>query len=118
MRVLDLCEAVLNKFGFRHFDVCLSTRPPESVGSDAIWTAATDALRGALVRKGWGDSYRVDEGGGAFYGPKIDVKITDAIGRQWQCSTVQCDFNLPVLLITQHMLFYFSIILARPTNTD
>ena len=71
----------------------LSTRPPESVGSDEIWDRATAALQGALQRKGW--SYDVDEGGGAFYGPKIDLKIQDAIGRKWQCSTVQCDFNLP-----------------------
>eukprot|EP00981_Chlorochromonas_danica_P012084 scaffold4415_cov170-Ochromonas_danica.AAC.7 len=71
----------------------LSTRPKESVGSDDIWEKATTALRGALEHKGW--QYDVDEGGGAFYGPKIDIKIEDAIGRKWQCSTVQCDFNLP-----------------------
>eukprot|EP00965_Chrysotila_dentata_P161896 5346798-Pleurochrysis_carterae.AAC.1 len=71
----------------------LSTRPEKSVGSDDIWDKATEALKGALVRKGW--DYSVDEGGGAFYGPKIDIKIRDAIGRLWQCSTVQCDFNLP-----------------------
>ena len=71
----------------------LSTRPSKSVGSDEIWHAATSALRSALDVKGW--DYSVDEGGGAFYGPKIDLKIRDAIGRTWQCSTVQCDFNLP-----------------------
>jgi len=71
----------------------LSTRPEKSVGSDDIWQAATTALKGALEVKGW--DYGVDEGGGAFYGPKIDLKIRDAIGRQWQCSTIQCDFNLP-----------------------
>ena len=71
----------------------LSTRPDKSVGSDEIWTKATGALESALERKGW--SYSTDEGGGAFYGPKIDLKIKDAIGRLWQCSTVQCDFNLP-----------------------
>jgi threonyl-tRNA synthetase len=65
----------------------------KSVGSDDIWEAATTALKGALQVKGW--NYSVDEGGGAFYGPKIDLKIRDAIGRKWQCSTVQCDFNLP-----------------------
>jgi len=91
--VLDLTENILNKFGFKKFDVMLSTRPAESVGDDSIWDKATTALIGALVRKGW--SYNVDEGGGAFYGPKIDVKIQDAIGRRWQCSTIQCDFNLP-----------------------
>eukprot|EP01040_Poterioochromonas_malhamensis_P025040 gene25040-31136_t len=71
----------------------LSTRPKDSVGSDDIWEKATNALISALNKKGW--NYNIDEGGGAFYGPKIDVKIRDAIGRKWQCSTVQCDFNLP-----------------------
>lgn len=91
--VLSLFETVLNKFDFKDFDVMLSTRPEESVGGNDIWEKATDALVKALGRKGW--SYTVDEGGGAFYGPKIDIKIKDAIGRKWQCSTVQCDFNLP-----------------------
>jgi threonyl-tRNA synthetase len=93
VQVLDLTEKILNKFGFNKFDVMLSTRPDESVGTDNIWDKATEALRGALVRKGW--DYGIDEGGGAFYGPKIDLKIQDAIGRKWQCSTIQCDFNLP-----------------------
>ena len=91
--VLDLTERILSRFGFSEYDIMLSTRPEKSVGSDIIWEAATTALKGALDRKGW--EYGVDEGGGAFYGPKIDLKIRDAIGRQWQCSTVQCDFNLP-----------------------
>eukprot|EP00638_Chattonella_subsalsa_P009318 CAMPEP_0117747006 /NCGR_PEP_ID=MMETSP0947-20121206/8263_1 /TAXON_ID=44440 /ORGANISM="Chattonella subsalsa, Strain CCMP2191" /LENGTH=573 /DNA_ID=CAMNT_0005564395 /DNA_START=360 /DNA_END=2081 /DNA_ORIENTATION=- len=91
--VCDLIETILSKFGFNDYDIMLSTRPEKSVGSDEIWDLATTALRGALERKGW--EYGVDEGGGAFYGPKIDVKIRDAIGRTWQCSTVQCDFNLP-----------------------
>jgi len=91
--VLDLTEKILTKFGFNKYDIMLSTRPEKAVGSDQIWDAATKALEGALKRKGW--DYGIDEGGGAFYGPKIDVKIRDAIGRQWQCSTVQCDFNLP-----------------------
>lgn len=91
--MLSLVERILGRFGFKKFDIMLSTRPPESVGSDEIWDRATAALQGALQRKGW--SYDVDEGGGAFYGPKIDLKIQDAIGRKWQCSTVQCDFNLP-----------------------
>ena len=71
----------------------LSTRPEKSVGTDDIWQKSEAALVDALERKGWG--YGVDDGGGAFYGPKIDIKIKDAIGRLWQCSTVQCDFNLP-----------------------
>lgn len=91
--VLDLTETILSRFGFDKYDIMLSTRPEKSVGSDEIWEAATTALEGALKAKGW--EYGVDEGGGAFYGPKIDLKIRDAIGRSWQCSTVQCDFNLP-----------------------
>ena len=91
--VLDLTETILSRFGFDKYDIMLSTRPEKSVGSDEIWDAATAALEGALKAKGW--EYGVDEGGGAFYGPKIDLKIRDAIGRSWQCSTVQCDFNLP-----------------------
>lgn len=91
--VLNLIETILTRFGFDKYDIMLSTRPEKAVGSDDIWEAATTALRGALEAKGW--DYGVDEGGGAFYGPKIDIKIRDAIGRQWQCSTVQCDFNLP-----------------------
>ena len=71
----------------------LSTRPDKAIGSDEIWGLATSALEDALKQKGW--AYGVDEGGGAFYGPKIDVKIKDAIGRLWQCSTIQADFNLP-----------------------
>ena len=91
--VLDLTETILSRFGFDKYDIMLSTRPEKSVGSDEIWDAATLALEGALKAKGW--DYTIDEGGGAFYGPKIDLKIQDAIGRKWQCSTVQCDFNLP-----------------------
>ena len=92
-RVLDLTEEILSTFGFTDFEVNLSTRPEKSVGEDAIWTTAESALRDALGEKGW--DYIVDDGGGAFYGPKIDIKILDAIGRKWQCSTVQLDFNLP-----------------------
>jgi threonyl-tRNA synthetase len=91
--VLDLTERILSRFGFDKYDIMLSTRPEKAVGTDEIWEAATNGLKGALEQKGW--DYQVDEGGGAFYGPKIDLKIRDAIGRQWQCSTVQCDFNLP-----------------------
>lgn len=91
--VLDLVETILGRFGFTDYQIMLSTRPEKSVGSDEIWEKATAALREALADKGW--EYSVDEGGGAFYGPKIDLKIKDAIGRLWQCSTVQCDFNLP-----------------------
>ena len=93
LAILDLTLSMLNDFGFTQFEVNLSTRPEKSVGSDEIWEKATAGLRGALARKGL--EYAVDEGGGAFYGPKIDIKIEDAIGRKWQCSTVQLDFNLP-----------------------
>lgn len=91
--VLDLTEELLSAFGFAEYEVNLSTRPEKSVGSDEIWEKAESALKEALDSKGW--SYTEDVGGGAFYGPKIDVKIRDAIGRSWQCSTVQLDFNLP-----------------------
>jgi threonyl-tRNA synthetase len=91
--VLNLAEFILSTFGFAQYEVNLSTRPEKYVGEDAIWEQATAALRQALEAKGW--AYVVDEGGGAFYGPKIDIKIEDAIGRRWQCSTIQVDFNLP-----------------------
>jgi threonyl-tRNA synthetase len=91
--VLNLAEFILSTFGFPNYEVNLSTRPEKYVGSDEIWEKATFALQNALDTKGW--QYKVDEGGGAFYGPKIDIKIEDAIGRRWQCSTIQVDFNLP-----------------------
>ena len=92
-RVLDFTFFVLQTFGFHQFDVFLSTRPKESVGSDEHWTLATSALEAAL--KSRNISFHLDSGGGAFYGPKIDIKIKDALGRSWQCSTVQVDFNNP-----------------------
>ncbi|XP_021862107.1 threonine--tRNA ligase, chloroplastic/mitochondrial 2 [Spinacia oleracea] len=91
--VLDLTEQILLQFGFHQYEVNLSTRPEKAVGGDDIWEKATSALKDALDDKGWG--YEIDEGGGAFYGPKIDLKIEDALGRKWQCSTIQVDFNLP-----------------------
>jgi threonyl-tRNA synthetase len=93
LAILDLTLEVLGSFGFDRYEVVLSTRPDNAVGADAIWERATGALRRALEKKRL--AFTVDEGGGAFYGPKIDVKIEDAIGRKWQCSTVQLDFNLP-----------------------
>ena len=92
-RVLEFVLSMLRRFGFSDYEVFLSTRPEQSVGDDDVWEQATDALRSALDAQGL--SYQVDEGGGAFYGPKIDVKIKDAIGRVWQCSTIQVDFNEP-----------------------
>lgn len=91
--VLDLTEEILLQFGFDKYEVNLSTRPEKAVGGDDIWVKATSALKDALKDKGW--NYQIDEGGGAFYGPKIDLKIEDALGRKWQCSTIQVDFNLP-----------------------
>ncbi|MEM6403890.1 MAG: threonine--tRNA ligase, partial [Cyanobacteria bacterium P01_D01_bin.116] len=91
--VLNLTERILSDFGFNNYEINLSTRPSKSVGTDEVWELATAALKEALDSKGW--NYIVDEGGGAFYGPKIDIKIQDAIGRLWQCSTIQVDFNLP-----------------------
>lgn len=92
-RVLEFVLSMLRRFGFSDYEVFLSTRPEHSVGEDDVWEQATQALRSALEAQGL--SYEVDEGGGAFYGPKIDVKIKDAIGRVWQCSTIQVDFNEP-----------------------
>ena len=93
LAILDLTEQILSSFDFRSYEINLSTRPEKSIGEDAVWDLATQGLIEALNRKGW--AYKVDEGGGAFYGPKIDLKIEDAIGRMWQCSTIQLDFNLP-----------------------
>lgn len=83
----------MSRFGFSEYEINLSTRPEKSVGSDAIWEDSEAALKRALSEKGY--SYTEDVGGGAFYGPKIDLKVRDAIGRKWQCSTIQLDFNLP-----------------------
>ncbi len=91
--VLDLTFHLLRSFGFTEYQVNLATRPEKAVGETERWDLATESLRGTLERRGI--DYEVDEGGGAFYGPKIDVHITDAIGRLWQCTTVQFDFNLP-----------------------
>jgi threonyl-tRNA synthetase len=93
MGVLDFTLFMLKSFGFDLYEVYLSTRPDKFVGAPEDWERATEALRRAIDAKGL--SYNVDEGGGAFYGPKIDIKIKDAIGRAWQCTTVQFDFNLP-----------------------
>lgn len=83
----------LNSFGFSEFEIYLSTRPDKYVGEPSDWENATRALRAALEKTG--AKFGVDEGGGAFYGPKIDVKVKDCLGRPWQCMTIQFDFNLP-----------------------
>ncbi len=92
--VLKLCFSVLSTFGFEKVNVFLSTRPKEKyVGDLERWAKSEEALRNSIIAAGL--PFEVDEGGGAFYGPKIDIKIEDAIGREWQCSTIQFDFNLP-----------------------
>lgn len=91
--ILDLNLHILKSFGFEEYDIYLSTRPKKYVGSDANWERATEALKRALEKKGLG--YMIDPGEGVFYGPKIDIKIKDQLGRSWQCSTIQVDFNLP-----------------------
>ena len=90
--VLEFVAEVMAIFGF-DYEVELSTRPEKSIGTEAEWDLATNALIGAL--KTWGVSYGICEGEGAFYGPKIDIKLKDALQRRWQCATIQCDFTLP-----------------------
>ena len=92
--VIEFTLLILRSFGFEQFEIFLSTRPEKYVGRREDWQRAKGALRRAIQKKRT-CPYSVDEGGGAFYGPKIDVKIKDAIGRSWQCSTIQFDFNLP-----------------------
>jgi threonyl-tRNA synthetase len=91
--VLNFTFTMLKTFGFEDFEVYLSTRPEKYVGTEENWRHATEALQNAL--KARGVAFEVDPGEGVFYGPKIDVKIKDQIGRAWQCSTIQVDFNLP-----------------------
>jgi threonyl-tRNA synthetase len=92
--LLRFVLSVLRAFGFEEFEASLSTKPDgKFVGADEGWKNATEALRNALVEEGV--DYTVDEGGGSFYGPKIDVHVRDAIGRKWQLSTIQYDFNMP-----------------------
>ena len=92
-QVLDLVIYSLKLFGFEEYKIFLSTRPEKFVGSPQIWDKAENALKQALENKGL--EYEIDPGEGVFYGPKIDIKIKDALNRFWQCSTIQVDFNLP-----------------------
>jgi threonyl-tRNA synthetase len=92
-KVLDFTLFVLKTFGFESYDIYLSTMPEKHVGSEESWQRATSALELALRTKGL--SYEVDPGEGVFYGPKIDIKVKDSLGRPWQCSTIQVDFNIP-----------------------
>ncbi len=92
LEVVEFVDSVMKKFGF-DYTMEIATKPEKAIGENAVWETATQGLIDALESNGL--PYGIDEGGGAFYGPKIDVKITDALGRKWQCGTVQVDFNLP-----------------------
>ncbi|MHA1770379.1 MAG: threonine--tRNA ligase [Candidatus Thorarchaeota archaeon] len=93
INILNLNLEILRTCGFSDYDIYLSTKPEKYVGTDENWERATEALRAALEHMGL--KYEIDPGEGVFYGPKIDIKIRDALGRSWQCTTVQVDFNLP-----------------------
>ena len=92
LEVVEFVDSVMKLFGFE-YSMEVATKPEKAIGEDAVWDIATQGLKDAL--DGNNLPYTIDEGGGAFYGPKIDIKITDAIGRKWQCGTIQVDFNLP-----------------------
>ena len=92
MEVVDFVDKIMSTFEF-DYKMMISTKPEKAVGDDAAWEISTQALKNAMDKNSL--AYEIDEGGGAFYGPKIDIKITDAIGREWQCGTIQLDFNLP-----------------------
>lgn len=98
---ISLLSSVYRDLGFEKFDIKLSTRPDVRVGSDEIWDKAENALQKAI--EGLGLPYEINPGDGAFYGPKLDFKLTDAIGREWQCGTFQADFNLPVRLDAEYV---------------
>jgi threonyl-tRNA synthetase len=93
VKVIDFIFETMKDFGFEDLNIELSTRPEKFMGSAENWEKATSALKDALEAKQL--KYDINEGDGAFYGPKIDIKLKDAIGRQWQCGTIQCDFLLP-----------------------
>lgn len=90
-KILEFIDRLMSLFDFK-YTLTLSTKPAKAIGDDRLWVKSTEAIESVLKKHG---EYMIDEGGGAFYGPKIDVKITDAIGRKWQCGTVQVDMNLP-----------------------
>ena len=92
IEVVDFVDKIMSTFGF-DYKMMISTKPEKAVGDDEVWEVSTQALKNAMNKNNL--PYEIDEGGGAFYGPKIDIKITDAIGREWQCGTIQLDFNLP-----------------------
>jgi threonyl-tRNA synthetase len=92
IEVVDFVDKIMSTFEF-DYKMMISTKPEKAVGDDKVWDISTQALKNAMDKNSL--PYEIDEGGGAFYGPKIDIKITDAIGREWQCGTIQLDFNLP-----------------------
>ena len=92
MEVLSFVDDIMKSFGFE-YDLEVSTKPEKAIGDDKVWDIATQGLKDALDANGI--EYGIDEGGGAFYGPKIDIKIKDSLKRKWQCGTIQVDFNLP-----------------------
>jgi threonyl-tRNA synthetase len=93
IKVIELIKKIYSDFGFNDVAIELSTRPEKSIGSDAMWELAEDSLKNALTELNI--NYKINPGDGAFYGPKIDFHIRDAIGRSWQCGTIQCDFAMP-----------------------
>ena len=98
---IDLLSDIYSDLGFKDFDIKLSTRPEMRVGSDETWDKAEEALEAAIKKLGY--PFRIDKGDGAFYGPKLDFVLTDAIGREWQCGTFQLDFNLAERLDAQYI---------------
>ena len=98
--ILKLVEVTYKTFGLP-YRLELSTRPEKSIGTDEDWDVATQGLKDALDE--WGQPYRINEGDGAFYGPKIDIHIQDALGRSWQCGTIQLDMALPEKFALEYM---------------
>ena len=115
IKVLDLVIYFLKVFGFSEYKIFLSTRPEKFVGSSEIWDKSEAALKRALENKGL--EYEIDPGEGVFYGPKIDLKIKDVLGRFWQCATIQVDFNLPerfnIVYVGEDNKFYRPIMIHR-----
>lgn len=115
IKVLDLVIYFLKVFGFSEYKIFLSTRPEKFVGSPEIWDKSESALKRALENKGL--EYEIDPGEGVFYGPKIDLKIKDVLGRFWQCATIQVDFNIPerfnIVYVGEDNKFYRPIMIHR-----